>query len=192
MMKTSITYIIAIFLVAAFAACKTSKQVSEETSKKGVLTEPLRIKADVIKLDSSMIKAAEVERAIDTLYLTIRKTPCYGQCPIYTADIYNSGYVVYEGKRFVENVGLYTGRLSPDALKSIRHLARTVNYFGFENEYDSPVTDFPTTYTTMHFNGQQKTIKNRVGGPDELREFENHVQKVLDGVAWTRKVVAEE
>jgi len=192
MIKTSISYIIAIFLVAAFSACKTSKPVAEETSRQVVLTEPLRIKADVIKLDSSMIKAAEAQKAIDTLYLTIRKTPCYGQCPIYTADIYNSGFVVYEGERFVENVGSYTGRLSPDALKSIRHLARTVNYFGFEDEYDSPVTDFPTTYTTMHFNGQRKTIKNRVGGPDELKEFENHVHKVLDGVTWTKKGGSEE
>jgi len=191
-MKTSTTYIVAMFLVAAFASCKTSQTVSEETSRKVVLTEPLRINTDLIKLDSSMIKAAEATRAVDTLYLTIRKTPCYGQCPIYAADIYNSGYVVYEGKRFVENVGSYTGRLSPDALKSIRHLARTVDYFRFENEYDSPVTDFPTTYTTMHFNGQQKTIMNRVGGPDELREFENHVQKVLDGITWTKKGGAQE
>lgn len=191
-MRTSIIYISSILLVTAFAACKTSQQVSTESTKKVVLTEPIKINIDAIKLDTSMRKVAEVELAIDSLYLTIRKTPCYGKCPIYTADIYNSGYVVYNGKRFVENIGLYTGRLSADALKSIRRLARTVNYFGFENEYDSPATDFPTTYTTMHFNGQRKTIKNRVGGPDELREFENHVQKVLDGVTWTKKGGAEE
>ena len=179
-------------MVTTFAACKTSQQVSTESTKMMVLTEPVRINIDAIKLDTSRRKEVKVKFAVDSLYLTIRKTPCYGQCPIYTADIYNSGYVVYNGKRFVKNVGLYTGKLSADALKSIRHLARSVNYFGFENEYDSPVTDFPTTYTTLHFNGQQKTIKNRVGGPDELREFENHVQKVLDGVTWTKKGGTEE
>ena len=191
-MNFSRYYILPILLVASLAACKTTQDTSKGVVKQKEITEPLKLKLEGIKLDTSMSVGAEAESAIDTLYLTIRRTPCYGKCPIYQADIYNSGYVVYNGKRFVENLGEWTGRLTPDALQSIRHLARTVRYFEFEDDYDSPVTDFPSTYTTMHYNGMRKTIKNRVGGPDELKEFENHVQKVLDGVTWTKKGGAEE
>ena len=189
-MKISGNYLVAVTIVIVFAACKTTKE--QEGSVKGtqkVEAAPPKIignKEMVLDLEDKVADQKEVS-ALDSLFMTMRKTPCYGRCPIYTASIYNSGYVVYQGKRFVRNEGIHTGRLTEDQMNSIRHMARNVNYFEFNDEYDRPVTDLPTTYTTMHLNGQKKTIKNRVGGPDALRGFENHVQKILDGIVWTKQ-----
>lgn len=186
-MRNSKSYLVILSLMIVFVACKTTKEQeassapekSIESAKVVVLTEPVKIDIGNLQMEAAK-RASE-----DSLVMNIKRTPCYGQCPVYTADIYKSGLVVYDGKRFVTNEGLHTATMSKDDLEQIKKMAISIGYFDLEKEYDSPVTDLPTTYTTMNIQGQRKTIKNRVGGPDELKAFERHVQKVLDSLTWT-------
>ena len=47
----------------------------------------------------------------DTILLaSIERTPCFGKCPTYKISIYQSGYVIYEGKQHVKNIGLFSLR----------------------------------------------------------------------------------
>jgi len=190
-MNTKRYHIAALAVLTVLASCKTSKQQEaskapeEETGKVSqvVLTEPIKLNLSGLKIDT----ATKVVSAMDSLFMTIKRTPCYGRCPVYSADIYNSGYVVYNGRRFVKKEGIHISRLSDDEMNSIRHMVERVKYFDFANEYDRPVTDFATTYTTVHLNGKQKTVMNRVGGPEALIQFQNHIDKILEGLSWTQK-----
>jgi len=185
--------------MAGMYSCKINKDQSkvekdhdEEQSAENTsvsiplpLGEPVKIDLNT-KLYSEMEKEAIRARQDDSLFAFIKRTPCYGRCPIYSASFYKSGYVIYRGQRFVEKEGIYASRITQEQLLSITKMARMVNYLNFEKEYDTAVTDFPTTYTFINMNGTKKEVKNRVGGPDELKNFETYLDKILDSTNWTK------
>ena len=46
------------------------------------------------------------------LLTEMKKTPCYGQCPVYTIKISKNGKGLFEGTKNVDNIGTYRFRLS--------------------------------------------------------------------------------
>jgi len=198
-MKNLTICILLFVIMAGMYSCKINKDQSkvekdhdEEQSAENTsvsiplpLGEPVKIDLNT-KLYSEMEKEAIRARQDDSLFAFIKRTPCYGRCPIYSASFYKSGYVIYRGQRFVEKEGIYASRITQEQLLSITKMARMVNYLNFEKEYDTAVTDFPTTYTFINMNGTKKEVKNRVGGPDELKNFETYLDKILDSTNWTK------
>lgn len=132
-------------------------------------------------IDVSKLKKMEFVSAKDndTIFATIERTPCYGTCPVYKLMIFKSGIALYEGKQNVEKIGRYIVEFSEEEIKTIREKAIEINYFKLQDEYDSPVTDFPTTLTSIRINGKVKSVSNRVGGPEELKSFEKHLHETL-------------
>lgn len=185
-MKKTRSSLIVLSIALSVVACKTTKNQEESSSAHIVeLTEPIKVDLPKLKLDTTEGKALKEEAVHDSLVMNITRTPCYGQCPVFSADIYLSGLVIYNGKRFVKNEGFHTARMSADQISSIQKMITSIGYFNLKDEYDSPVTDLPTTYTTASLNGVRKTIKDRVGGPTELKALEKHVQMILDSLTWT-------
>lgn len=133
---------------------------------------------------------AKTDAKAATVVASIERTACYGSCPIYRATFYSDGRVRYVGKRFVPNVGTYELQISPDDVKSIGAKAVEMGYFGLNDKYDSPVTDFPSCVTTVNDGGQSKTVFDRVDGPKALKSFEKHLDSLLEGREF--KKVSEE
>ena len=121
----------------------------------------------------------------DSLYASIERTPCFGRCPTYKLRIYQSGYATYEGIRFVEKEGIYETHFTKDELKQIADKAKEIGYFDLDDEYDSPVTDFPSTITSLNKGGNKKSIKNRHHGPDILRNYEKFLDELAAGKKWS-------
>jgi len=185
-------------LPVGLIGCKSTKkqetvavpEKEKQTNKPTVvvLDKPIKISIDHLKIDTSATVAREkaATPGKDSLFASIKHTPCYGRCPIFSAKIYNSGYAVYEGKRFVERIGVYSTRFSKDQMDQIIKKANDIGYFSLEDQYDRPVTDFPTTHTTLNAGRKSKTIKNRVGGPESLKEYENFLDSLLNNASWTK------
>lgn len=108
----------------------------------------------------------------DDIIFTIRKTGCKGICPIYYMAIYESGKVVYEGDKNVLKIGSYKKTIDSKQLKHLIKKFNKANYFHFEDEYTSPKTDLPTTYTSFNKKGNTKKIRNYSGAPKKLNELE--------------------
>ena len=156
-----------------------------EKAQAEALAAAIKLNTKDLKLDLTELKK-RVEAA-DSIYASIKRTPCYGRCPIYEASIYKSGYVTYNGNRFIEKIGLHRSRLTQDQLKQIAAKAEEIGYFELENNYDSPVTDFPTTITVLNLPGKsKKEIKNRVGAPDNLKQYEKFLDDLLNGLSWAK------
>ncbi len=120
----------------------------------------------------------------DSLFVYLERTPCYGQCPMYKFKIYNSGYALYEGKRFVEKIGLYETRLSAAVLQEIKTKVNDINYFGFRDQYPKTASDFPSVKTAIILDGNRKEIMDGTGAPSALKEFEAYLDSVKDGAVW--------
>jgi hypothetical protein len=162
---------------------KEDRVANTSSSMKAPITKPL----PPMKLDKSAVDQLKLKSGDDSLFASIKRTPCYGRCPIYEAKIYNSGFVIYEGKRFVDKEGVFIARFSSDQLLEISQRAIELHFFKLNDEYDSPVTDFPTTYTSINNGKITKLVKNRVGGPDNLKELESFLDEMLNAVSWTKK-----
>jgi hypothetical protein len=115
----------------------------------------------------------------DTVIATLQRTPCYGTCPIFQITIFKSGLIFYHGDDFVELKGKYYYFANMDEIKSIFEKANSIGYFDLKDNYDMPISDFPSTITSIALNGKVKQIYNRAGGPKELTEFEKFFEQLV-------------
>ncbi|MCG3165768.1 MAG: hypothetical protein POELPBGB_01543 [Bacteroidia bacterium] len=166
--------LVALSFCAVLAACKTPKQSSQ--------TNPENYTAAETKTETVATPPAPATE--DSLFVYLERTACYGQCPMYKFSIYNSGYAVYEGKRFVEKLGKYEARISKTELDEIRSKARAINYFDFKDEYPKTASDFPATKTAVVLDGKRKDIMDGSNAPSALKEFEKYLDSVKDSAEW--------
>lgn len=120
----------------------------------------------------------------DSLLASIEHTACYGTCPIYKFSIYNSGYAVYDGKRFVAKEGKYEARLKSSVLEEIRTTAKAINYFDFRDDYPKKASDFPSVKTVVVLEDKRKEIMDGSGAPSTLKEFEQYLDTLADSLEW--------
>lgn len=156
----------ATLVVMILVSCKTSKETTE--------TKPVETK----------VEAAATPETKDSLLVSLERTPCYGQCPMYKFSIYNSGYALYEGKRFVEKEGKFETRIKASVLEEIKTRAKAINYFDFRDEYPKKASDFPAVKTSMVLDGKRKDIMDGSGAPSALKEFEAYLDSIKGAVDW--------
>ena len=48
--------------------------------------------------------------------ISLQRTACFGECPIYKFEIYSSGDCIYYGKKFVEKIGQYKFQLKKETI----------------------------------------------------------------------------
>ena len=113
------------------------------------------------------------------IIITIRATACMGSCPVFRAEIYNSGFIIYEGTRFVDNIGIYTGKISKLNLVELKIDFEEAGFFELKDEYVEPWTDLPTVYLYYSDGKNRKKIKDYYGAPDELKVLEKKVIKTI-------------
>jgi len=136
-------------------------------------------------------QAAEPE----TVVVTLERRPCFGRCPVYQVQLFQSGEVRYEGKTFVRHAGPATILLPPDSVKSLVAELRSGGYFELDEQYvaDSPgcgrySTDSPTVVTSATSEGKTKRIQHDYGcsdAPPVLARLERRIDEVAGTAQWT-------
>lgn len=116
----------------------------------------------------------------DRVVLQIRKTPCYGTCPVYEALLYQSGRVLYKGEEHVPEEGDFEMRLSPQTIEHLLKEAQNLNFFALAAYYPAQGTDFPSTYLTLYEGNSYKTVRHQEGGPKRLRDFIQYTHEALE------------
>lgn len=102
----------------------------------------------------------------------LEKTSCYGTCPSYKVVVFDNDSLVYEGNRHVAKEGLMIKQLPKGAVSQLAEKFRRADFFGFQNQYTSKMTDFPVTYIAFTDNGLTKKIKDYYKAPESLRQLE--------------------
>jgi len=117
-------------------------------------------------------KTIEKTSNTNSVLLTLEKTMCRGQCPVYSLSIFENGLAQYIGKENVEKIGTYEKNLSSSEIKSLKTAFNQANFFDFEDEYTALVTDLPSTYISYTQNGRTKKIRDHYGAPEALKKLE--------------------
>jgi hypothetical protein len=125
---------------------------------------------------------------LDTVLLaSIERTPCFGACPTYKISIYNNGYVVYEGKQHVKNIGLFSSRLDSSKVNEIKDFIEKNKILDMNDEYKNPrIADYPGTFTEASLNGKYKHILEMdPQAPKQLKDFEKFLDSFFtDETVW--------
>ena len=127
--------------------------------------------------------------------ITLERTACFGTCPIYTLKIYADGKVEYEGQDFVTVKGSQTGSITPEQVKELVDGFKNADYFNLKDDYTAPVTDLPTTISSITLDGKTKKISNYGNcshgsaekAPQALCDLEITIDKVTNSAQWTGK-----
>ncbi|WP_163971060.1 DUF6438 domain-containing protein [Oceanobacillus halotolerans] len=112
--------------------------------------------------------------------LSISRTPCYGECPVYEVVVHHDGEVKWTGHEFVDHLGESHFRISPEQVKQIETLLEIFDYRSFcYPESDVFATDQPSCITNVVFkDGFEKEIDHYLGDSqinpnDHQHSFEN-------------------
>jgi hypothetical protein len=116
--------------------------------------------------------------------ISIEATPCMGDCPVYRAEIYTNGVIIYEGRENVEKIGHYTGKLSPKKLTKLQLAFEEADFFSMQDEYVASWTDLPTVWLYYSNGDRKKRIKDYYGAPEALKKLEEEVLALFDSITW--------
>ena len=115
----------------------------------------------------------------EDLLIEMKRTPCYGFCPVYTLKIGKNGKGLFEGVENVEKTGRFSFSLTSEELQELEDAFLQINFYQLQNIYNADVSDLPTTYLTYIKDGKRKKIMDYYGAPEELRTLENRIETLV-------------
>ena len=173
-----------ISLLTITASCSTSKEVA--TSAPSELPQTTTESATTEKPTEHQIIFEDLAKG-DSLFASIKRGYCFGTCPVYELNIYNSGYTTYKGIRSVDMIGEYTTRLSKEEMTKFVSLASEIGYMEMKDEYDnSGVTDLPECTTSIVMGGKRKSIRRRYGYPNSILAYEKLFDELQTSQKWEK------
>lgn len=108
-----------------------------------------------------------ISNGTDTPLITLQRSPCFGDCPVYNVALYEDGTVAYTGITNTDLFGVHTFEADPAAIASIAQIAQITGYFDWQESYDeSVVTDQSTVTTSIRWEDQSKRIVRYEGDPN--------------------------
>jgi Domain of unknown function (DUF6438)/Ankyrin repeats (3 copies) len=126
--------------------------------------------------------------------VTLRRTACYGTCPVYAVTIHGSGLVEYLGKIHVDIPGAQTGRIPPEKLIDLLRDFECIHFFDLQDKYSESCTDQPTTIISILVDGKTKEVSNYFGGCEgaksgpqvDLAKLAEQIDKVAGTGRWVK------
>jgi hypothetical protein len=122
--------------------------------------------------------------------ITLRRTPCYGPCPVYELTILGTGEVTYLGEAHVAKAGAHSWRISGRRLERVAEAFERARYSRLEDRYTSrEFTDAPGCLTSVEYeDGSSKSIIHYHGdpsAPDTLTELEDEIDRIVGAERYT-------
>ncbi len=150
---------------------------------------------DATKLEEADAAVQQEQMIRDSLaqpYLVImlKRTGCYGNCPVFEAKVFSDGQVTYDGIRHVELISLFESSVDSTWIQRVFERAKEINYFDLDEAYPSggePIPDLPTTITYLRLGEKEKTIRNNFDPPKALVDFEQWLERELKKLDWKKK-----
>ena len=119
--------------------------------------------------------------------VSLQKTPCFGDCPVYMFQALNNGRATLTVGRMLQSrfgleleEGDYEGVINSRELEEILEYAKTIGYFDLAPEYDDKnVMDLPASISSI----EGHKVFNRFEGPN-LEYLYNLIEDIISKVQW--------
>jgi len=137
------------------------------------------------------------------LFLSMKRSGCYGQCPIYDLTIEPNGKVIFEGKFYTETTGKVEDKISDEKINQLAEEIKKTNFFLFDDAYNSKsgncpdfATDSSSVTLYIKINGKVKTINHYLGCQDnyrkEIAKGNSNEIPVIDEAEFTKRIFPQQ
>ena len=146
----------------------------------------------MIRLCPAPIAAQDLPK---DLVIKLERTPCFGECPVYSVSIDAAGNVTYEGTKFVRVEGRQRDRIPTSRVAALLATAERIGFFDMRGRYRTiehpdgtvtTVTDLPTVFVTITHSGRSKRVEDYIGAPQGLTELERQIDEAARTTRWIR------
>ena len=117
--------------------------------------------------------------SIPQAIFALEMTPCYGTCPSYKVVVFENDSLTYEGMRHVAKEGKMSKKLPKGTVNKLVEKFKAANFFKFQNQYTSNISDFPTTYISFTDGGITKKIMDYYKAPESLKQVEKLISDLV-------------
>ncbi len=115
--------------------------------------------------------------------VTLQRSPCFGDCPIYTVALFGDGTVVYTGIAHVDEIGVRVFHAKALEVNVIAQQAEALGYFDWQPSYEQRVmTDQSTVITSVSLDDQFQRITRYNGDPNApvgLTWIEDNIDRLV-------------
>jgi Domain of unknown function (DUF6438)/Ankyrin repeats (3 copies) len=126
--------------------------------------------------------------------VTLKRTACYGTCPVYSVLIHGDGLVEYLGELNVDIPGDQTGRTPPENLIDLLRDFEGIHFFDLQDKYSEACTDLPTAIISILVDGKTKQVSNYFGGCEgvksgpqvDLARLAEQIDKAAGSGRWVK------
>ena len=121
----------------------------------------------------------------DNFSVTMDKGSCFGSCPVYSLNINNKGYALYEGERFTDKIGKHGMQLPSQKFESIASAFASADMASFDDNYPSSIADLPSTTIAYVNNTLTKRVTGKEERPQKLKDLQAMLEEVAQMEGWT-------
>lgn len=127
-----------------------------------------------------------IKQEVPNWEVSIKKTPCLGECPVYKIAVNGSGEAELEVIKYMNlKEGIYSGTLDESSMTKLNSLLAKVSKKSYEDSYDSGFSDFPSSELTF-VSEEGDTVNVRFEKNEAPKELEE-IAELLDYLAKERK-----
>jgi len=122
---------------------------------------------------------AELLKRLPFDSISLRRTPCYGTCPVYEVVFHRDGRAEYHAQEHLPQLGHFVGKVYPGDYARLCYLIESSGFNTFKSSYRASWTD-DTTCIVAVTKGSTSTAVSDYGrvGPIHLWA----IQQTLDGI----------
>ena len=125
-----------------------------------------------------------------TLKFTLERATCFGSCPVYRVEITADGTVNYKGHGSVVITEEHRAHVPTQAVRTLYDSFVKAEFFWTFDKYQASITDLPTYYISISFDGRTKRIVDyaglAVGMPKEIATLEAAIDAVAETERWVK------
>lgn len=137
---------------------------------------------------ASKKKMAKSEATEKIEVLSLTKTACFGECPVFTLKIFSNGLAVLDGQKFLKHIGLSEMMLTDDEMKALMKSCNDAQLFALKDDYTERfVMDLPNTTLIYHHDGKSKRISGNMKFPEGFKSVVKDCMDLLDDDRWVLK-----
>ncbi len=196
--------IIVVLMAVSLVACKNgkkSKAAQAETTAQSTPASKTEANTTEVKEDNAQQEEVVSNEALEAnaqsneeqhkpamaedAFFIMQRTPCFGQCPVYSLEIKQNGAAYLDGIRNYDFEGMHVAKLTEYQVEQIRALADKFGYYDFNHVYDAPVTDLPSVTTAIQNRDGMHWVYNRMEAPDALNQFQIEVETLIKDLQWS-------
>lgn len=117
--------------------------------------------------------------------ISLRRTPCYGTCPVYTVTFYRTGKADFEATRHLRTLGKFSGEVDPFTYGRLCYLIDNSHFKEMNSSYRGNWTDAATCIVAVT-EGKTRTEVSDYGtvGPIELWGIQQVIDAIRERIKW--------